>query len=561
MATFDRSPGQQYSVTEKTIEAIGLTNLKWKQSFTKLALRVGTILGLVIAISSGTLGNQPIRIAIYIASYLLMGIAAFTPTPYWLNASVTAGIFAVLGFVWLVDYGIYGGAVAFLVVFTVLVTLLFNQRAGITSGGITALLMLILGVFIVNRQIPLQAKGFETYWGDMGSWFSYIILFLVTAITINSVLTMALKEYNAILERAKATFDAMLQEREDLEKVMVNQREVLNRKTAQLETAAYITRQIAMVQDLKTLLEQVTKLISEEFNYYHAGIYFIDTKNEFFVLQAASSQTGIQLVDEGYKLAVSNSGIIGYLILNKRPRLITRDFMSAVNENWFPDTLSQLMIPLVVREQVIGIIDLHSTAPGAFTDEDMDTLQTISDQLAITIDNVRLLGDSRLIIQQLEAISSERTRWAWSDYLRKQKKGYRYTVLGIEPVSKDNEPGRQKNEGKHPKLDIPISLRGQTIGKIIVNRKGKNSDWTDRELEFTSEIAAQIGLALENARLFDETSRRAERERLVGEITSKIRTTTDPDKMIQMALEELKGALGVSQVELIPHKVSKIQEE
>ena len=72
-------------------------------------------------------------------------------------------------------------------------------------------------------------------------------------------------------------------------------------------------------------------------------------------------------------------------------------------------------------------------------------------------------------------------------------------------------------------------------------------------------MAERVALSAENARLFDETTRRAERERLVTEITSKIRSTNDPEEMIRTALEELRSALGATQIQLIPQVVSAYQ--
>ena len=68
--------------------------------------------------------------------------------------------------------------------------------------------------------------------------------------------------------------------------------------------------------------------------------------------------------------------------------------------------------------------------------------------------------------------------------------------------------------------------------------------------------AERVALAMENARLLDETSRRAERERMVTEITSKIRSTNNPAEMIDIALKELRNALGATQVQLIPQVAS-----
>jgi GAF domain-containing protein len=73
------------------------------------------------------------------------------------------------------------------------------------------------------------------------------------------------------------------------------------------------------------------------------------------------------------------------------------------------------------------------------------------------------------------------------------------------------------------------------------------------QMDLINAVAERVALSAENARLFEETTRRAERERLVSDITVKIRSTNDPDTMIQIALEELRQALGATKVQLVPH--------
>ena len=105
-------------------------------------------------------------------------------------------------------------------------------------------------------------------------------------------------------------------------------------------------------------------------------------------------------------------------------------------------------------------------------------------------------------------------------------------------------------------MNVPIRLRGQVIGNLKLKRTDERHSWTEDELAMAQATAERVALAMENARLLDETSRRAERERTVTEITSKIRGTNDPAEMIDIAVNELRNALGATQVQLIPQVIS-----
>jgi twitching motility protein PilJ len=108
---------------------------------------------------------------------------------------------------------------------------------------------------------------------------------------------------------------------------------------------------------------------------------------------------------------------------------------------------------------------------------------------------------------------------------------------------------RDKNQ-----VAIPIQLRGQTIGTLIVQAPS-TEELNQEQIELIKVVADRVALSAENARLFEETTRRAERERLVSDITGRIRSVNDPQTMIQTAVEELRKVLGASRVEVIPQAI------
>ena len=107
-----------------------------------------------------------------------------------------------------------------------------------------------------------------------------------------------------------------------------------------------------------------------------------------------------------------------------------------------------------------------------------------------------------------------------------------------------------------PAIVVPVKLRGQIIGALNIKAPSRDHQWSQDEINLAESISERLSLALENARLFEETTRRAERERLVSDITTKIRSTNDPQEMIKTAVMELQRALGATRVEIIPQKSS-----
>jgi K+-sensing histidine kinase KdpD len=138
---------------------------------------------------------------------------------------------------------------------------------------------------------------------------------------------------------------------------------------------------------------------------------------------------------------------------------------------------------------------------------------------------------------------TRRAQESWKRLAQVKDIAYQYTPLGIQPVAKSLAP--TAGDGK---LGIPIKLHNQKIGEITVRRKDKTDDWNPREKAMLEEIAAQIGLALENARLLDDAQQRAIRERTISEIAAHIGSAHDVDAILRMTAQEIGKAIGNSEV-------------
>jgi GAF domain-containing protein len=99
--------------------------------------------------------------------------------------------------------------------------------------------------------------------------------------------------------------------------------------------------------------------------------------------------------------------------------------------------------------------------------------------------------------------------------------------------------------GEGVELAVPITLRGQTIGALGL-RRDESSGWTADDVAVVQAVAEQVALTLENMRLFEETRRRAQREQMIREITTKMRGSTDLDTILQTTVQELAKVLGTS---------------
>ena len=323
----------------------------------------------------------------------------------------------------------------------------------------------------------------------------------------------------------------------------------ISRKVDHLRAASYIARQTAEVQDLASLLNTVATLVTDQFGFYHTGIFLINETGSEVILQAASSEGGQQMIERGHSLSVGAQDIVGDVAAQKTPRIALDVGLDAVffNNPDLPMTRSEIALPLLVRNKVLGILDIQSDKPQAFSTDDIDVLETIANQVAVAIDNARLLDESQATFMQLEALTTLRTRETWHQKLQEKERAFTYTPLGLRAE-------KSTGDDDHA-VTVPIILRGQKIGKISVARKN-DAEWKKVDEDLIAEVASQVGLAVDNIRLLEEATQRARQEQIVGEMAFRFSQALDIDSLLQTATRELGQLPGVEEATVFIGEIS-----
>jgi GAF domain-containing protein len=357
----------------------------------------------------------------------------------------------------------------------------------------------------------------------------------------SALLTIQFNQLLDLLHRSQQTLDRQVRERT----------EALEQRSFQLQVASKIVREAATIQDLNLLLTRTVNLISDRFGFYHVGIFLLDDANEYAILQAASSEGGKRMLARGHRLEVGHQGIVGAAAYQNRPRVALDVGVDPVyfDNPDLPTTRSEAAFPLSARNKVVGVLDIQSTQPSAFDRDNLELLQTMSDQIALAIHNSRLITESQEAYRQLEAVSIERVHQTWIQRVRQQKYAYHYSTGSVSPLNQEEitKPGIQPDENEKSRITIPINLRGQQIGNLAFVRKSETS-WGEAERSLAAEIANQVGLALENARLLDEAQRRASQEQSLSELTARLSGSLDPDNLLQTTVRELHQLPNVTEV-------------
>ena len=336
-------------------------------------------------------------------------------------------------------------------------------------------------------------------------------------------------------------------------------------RAEKLQAIGEISKIIASEQKLQTLLPLITRLVSERFGYYHTGIFLINETKQYAVLQAANSAGGKTMLARGHRLEVGETGIVGYVAKFGTPRISLDVGQDAVyfNNPDLPNTRSEMSLPLKVREQIVGVLDVQSEQPGAFVENDTRTLSILADQIAIAIENARLFAQTQEALNESQALYRQNIKESWLSFSHEEDiLGYHQSMVGgrklTTPVQSD-EITQAMNRGdtlifdadeklKEPAIVVPIKLRGQIIGALNIKAPVRDRHWTSDEINLVETISERLSLSLENARLIQESQRQVIKEQTISDVTGKIGASINMKNVLQTAVEELGRILPGSEI-------------
>ncbi len=275
----------------------------------------------------------------------------------------------------------------------------------------------------------------------------------------------------------------------------------LAQRSKQLAAAAQVARAAAMVRDPKRLLEDLASLIAENFGFYHVGIFLIDEAGQYAVLRAISSAGGQQRVRQHFKVGLDESSVIGYVARSGVSRItfgVSDSFAVTSAANNAANTLSEIALPLKVRDRILGVLDIMSRGLATFADEDVGILQTVADQVALSIENARLLEETQDRLREVDALMGTYGKEGWLRIIG-DRPDWGYVYDGVEVLAADETTV----ERRETDLQVPLRVRGGSIGELELSlpRRAPSGE----ETAVIESVAEQLGLALENARLFLET--------------------------------------------------------
>ncbi len=453
---------------------------------------------------------------------------------------------------------------------SVSVLLITAAAFGLIAGGIAPSPILTLPAILIYLGLAYGSRG-----TIIGAIFAWITLPLTAYLQSKGLLRVdekPLKDllYEAVISVHLITLSAVLLWifAWNLQRALLR----ANRIATQTRAIAESGQVISQILNMDELLTRTVDLIRDRFAFYHVQIFMLDESKAYADLSASTGKIGQALLAQGFRVQVGSRSPVGEAASGTVCLVPDLAVTSYRRPELLSDMRTELAIPLLSGENIIGVLDAHSLRPNAFGPEEVETMRVMANQISQAVQNARLfetqqrglLQNRRLFLEsetnlrEIERLNRQLTGQSWQEYiLERGAEHFGVQLSGPEMQTGPVEitPMMQQAATRHrvisasedgqQVLAVPVGIRGQIIGVIEVRL---NADQNLNEArQVVQAIAERMAFSLENARLFEQAKLSAEREQQINLISSRLQGLTSVEDVLTMAVSTLGQALGAEE--------------
>ena len=360
-------------------------------------------------------------------------------------------------------------------------------------------------------------------------------------------------------------------------------------RAAQLQTAAEVSQAATSHMELETLLAQSANLIRDRFGFYHVSIFLVDEYQKYAVVEASTGEVGQRMLATKHRLAVGGRSIVGSATATGKPRIALDVGKDAIHFNnpLLPDTRSEMALPLTARGRVIGALDVQSSNPNAFTDNDITILQSMANQLANAIEAARYYQQANKALEDMGKLQEQYLRREWAAYLKEQQArlGYRLTKEGFQafedisqtpathlaligqaveekrPLVRSSQSASSSIEALDGTAPPDEALDGQATATLVapltvneqvaigaVDFEALSEAIEDPDtLRIIESVTTQAAQAIEAVRQFEQTQVAREEAETLYKVGNSLVTAETEEEMFHTVLKDMLSTLGLNQ--------------
>lgn len=455
-------------------------------------------------------------------------------------------------------------SIAFLIVFYIFTTIVFIRNGW---GGVALLLLLsfsfLATIFLYQRPSRIGiglSIGTLLFWAVLrgsglvsgiqgASTLLNIIIDVLLVIFLGGVgnFTISALKRKFIFEHNN--YLAAESNINDLQVELESQKTALEKRVFQLRTASEISQTTSSILDQQLLLQKVADLIKDRFDLYYVGIFLIDEAREYAVLRYGTGEAGRRMMAAKHKLAVGGYSMIGWATQTRKSRIALDVGEEAVHFDnpLLPDTRSEMALPIASATTVYGAMSIQSTLVNAFDENDVLILQSVADSLSISLENAASFQKNQKALEDIRILNRAYLKQAWWDPLDVER-NLRMDFKNPQAVESPINPNL---------IEIPLLLRDEKIGKINLEIEG--NELPSETQEFLKSLSSQTIVALENARLIEESHLAALQEQQLNTLSQQFSRASSIEEILKTAVIEFGKLPSIQEasISLIPPEEEK----
>jgi GAF domain-containing protein len=521
-------------------------------------LYAAAVLGLP-AVISGSLpawrDGRTDRIILFGVSYLIILALALGRNllPYPLRAGMLLLVTAALGLNALLTTGLTGSGRIFLFAFCTIATLLMGLTAGIASlllsvGAIAvAAWAASSGLLAIASAVPGAA--------DASTWITDGGIFGLLAMVIVVALGSFQRGLEDVIRREQRQMGRLQREHDSLERDVTEHSESLARQAHYLETTAEIARLVTSTIDLTAMMGRAVDVVRDRFGFYHVSLFTLDDSGTWAVLSASTGEPGRLLLARHHRLGIGSASIVGWVTANRAPRAagdVEQDPFHFKNPI-LPDTRSEMAMPMIVGEELIGVLDIQSTEVEAFTLADQWALEAVASELAIGIQSARTIQQLNDQLGRVQRAIHAQTERSWGQVAGSSSISYQLDQSGTMYSSQMSDfptnrlaasSARTSASPDGREVAVPVQVRGEVVATIAARRPADSDPWTAADVTLLEAVAGQAGLALENARQYAEEQRRAAELEVINRVSQAVSQLLSLESLYRVVHAQIGQILG-----------------
>lgn len=511
----------------------------------------GLIFGIVMVVL-WIMGYTPL-----IGAIAGLGVQPFYILSYWLarRGRVTAAAYVPIIVVFLVMVGasfqVGIGHITTIGLAMVVTTagILIGIRAAILFVLLSVVSYVLTGVAQVTGYIPTALLPELAVVADaLGLGLGLVVIVIIN--------WLSSREMATALERERNLAGELEIQSQKLEEQVADRTKSLERQANQLQATSEIAKLATEIDDPQALMSRAVEIIREYFNVYHASIFTMDSTGVWAHLTASTGNVGRRMLARRHRLAVGSASIVGWVTasLQSRVALDVEEDPFYFRNPLLTETRSEMAVPLLVGEELLGALDVQSKESQAFSETDVRILEAIASELAVGIERARVQRDMRLQLERIERAYRGQVRDAWGQLIRSGIPAtFRLSPSG-ELVSSSEKgyssiesailQGKTIVTANGSEVAVPIRVRGEVLAAIAARTPVEGSVWADEEIALIEAVASQAALALESAWQRSEERRRVAELEVINRVSQAVSQMLNLDQLYRIVHSQINKLIG-----------------